>query len=170
MNVAILLAGPSLAKLTAAPDADLLIGVKRAALRFPCDWCVVLDIPCLRSDWFRQVDAEQYLTRRDYRPKYTTRPGVTCEEMELVYPPSTKAKHWNMFSSSASLVLAKFLGAKRIDVYGADFGQAENDAEFDGYRSPEARYTTDRWELERSVWDETTRLIGIEVTRHGLDG
>lgn len=168
MTTAILLAGPSLARLESAPDAELVIGVKRAAIRFPSDWCVVLDSPDLRAPWFADVTAPLLLTRREYRPKYTDRGGTDCEALQALLP--HKPTKWGCFSSSAALVLAKFLGAESIDVYGADFGMGDTLAEFDGFVSPEQRYTPDRWEFERHVWDATIDALSLKVVRHGIDG
>lgn len=172
MNIAILLSGPSLADLSDAPIADVTIGVKRAALRFSCDWIVVLDSPDLRSEWFAKVDAPLLLTRGEYRPKYTTLPGVDCEKLEQTFPhhPHLGGCRWGTFSSSAALVLAKHLGAKNVDVYGADFGQGKTLAEYDGFESPEKRYTPDRWEFEFGVWNATIEALKLKVVRHGLDG
>ena len=164
MHVAILLAGPSLANLDTAPVADLTIGAKRAALKFPCDWVIVLDRPDLRSDWFKRVTAPLLLTRREYRPHEATRPGLDCEGLTMPHMPT----RWGCFSSSAALALASHLGATRIDAYGADFGEGETQAEYDGYVSPEARYDANRWAFEIDCWNKTAEATGVKVTRHGF--
>ena len=166
MHAVILLAGPSLANLDTAPVADLTIGVKRAALRFPCDWCVVLDHPDLKSDWFANVTAPLLLTRREYRPAYTMRDGTDCETLYGLLP--HMPTKWACFSSSAALVLAAHLGAETVTAYGADFGESDTLAEFDGYESREKNYTPHRWQFERECWNATATALGLQVTRHGL--
>jgi hypothetical protein len=167
MNFTILLSGPSLRSLKALPVSDGTIAVKRAAMLFPADWLVILDIPDLQAPWVDSVQGEPHLlTRRDYRPKYTRRAGTDCETLEKFLPHMPTA--WGCFSSCAALVLAAALGAKTVDAWGADFGDGETLSEFDGFTSPEANYTPARWAHERQIWDRVIHALGIQVTRHGI--
>jgi hypothetical protein len=168
MTAAILLPGPSLASLDRVPSADLVIGVKRAAVRFPCHWCAILDSPDLRSTWCDElIGRPRLLTRAAYRPKYTALPGLNVEGLAEFCP--LRHDEW---TSTAALVLAGFLHAGRIDVYGADFGEGDKLEEFDGFRSPEANYSPQRWQRERAAWDAVADWLkqrGTEVWRRTGD-
>lgn len=171
MHIAIFLAGPSLATVGEPPAADLTIAVKRAATRYAADWLVVLDSPDLRANWMKDViGLPSLLTRGEYRPKYTTAPGINTEELEPAFPhhPHLGGTRWGCFSSAAALVLAAHLGATHITAYGADFGEGDTMTEFDGFESPEKNYSAERWHFEHTVWDATIAALSLEVTRHGF--
>lgn len=163
MNAAVLLPGPSLASLEALPAADVLIGVKRAATHWPCDWAIILDIPCLQQHCPALIGSPQLVTRAAYRPKYTTLAGLDVESLAGFCP-----VRCDEYTSTAALVLAGYLGAKQITAYGADFGTGESLAEFDGFTSLEANYTPERWARETAAWDRAAAWLsgrGVTVER-----
>jgi hypothetical protein len=164
LHAAILLPGPSLAQLEIVPrGVDVVIGVKRAAVRFVCDWAVVLDIPDLITYADRLIARPHLLTRAKYRPKYTSLPGTNFEELGD-YCPVLLVENGS-WASAASLALAGYLGAKRIDAYGADFN---SDREWDGHQSAEPNYTSERWARELKQWNAVADWLagrGVEVSR-----
>lgn len=171
MNIAVLLPGPSLARLGDLPNADLVIGVKRACLRFGCNWAVILDSPDLRCYGDRLIGRPKLLTRADYRPRFCALPGANVEGLYDYCPIRYPGSDGGWFTSTAALALAGWLHASRVDVYGADFGTAETLAEFDGFVSPEANYTASRWERERGVWNAVADWLrgkGVEVYERQL--
>lgn len=143
MRVALLCPGPSLAKLTSLPECDLSICVKRAALRFACDWVVILDSPALREFGAQIIGDPQLLTRSEYRPKYTRRGGLDLEALRCPH-------RFDQFTACAGLALAGHLGASHIDVYGADW---TNEPDFDGHRPAEMFRDQARWDRERQDWE-----------------
>ena len=159
MNCALLSPGPSLARLTKAPAADVTIAVKRAALPFGCDWLAILDSPALK-EYGGIAPAAQLLTRREYRPKYTVRPGLACEDL------ACPVLMFDLYTATAALALAGYLKATRVDVYGADWTDAPD---FDGHTPAESNRTPQRWALERGVWANVVGWLagkGCEVVRH----
>lgn len=70
---------------------------------------------------------------------------------------------WRSFSATAALIVAAHLGAKVIDVYGADW---TNQPDFDGKSinlAPHER-APERWKEERQIWD----AVGGYLTSQGI--
>lgn len=122
-----------------------------------------MDIPCLRAHAAGLLGQPHLVTRGDYRPRYTSLVGVNVEGV-MDYCPALDGQ----WTSTAALALAGFLHADHVDVYGADFGGGNTLAEFDGFVSPEANYTANRWERERAAWDKVSEWLsgrGVTVER-----
>jgi hypothetical protein len=163
MRAAVLLPGPSLACLCELPKADLVVGVKRAAIAFRCHHAVILDIPCLKAIDEKFIGSPSLMTRAAYRSRYTVAGGINVEALADFCP--LRCDEW---SSVASLGLAGLLHASRIDVYGADFGSGPTMAEYDGFTSPEANYSPERWAREWKAFEAVADWLrgrGCEVNR-----
>lgn len=160
MRAALLSLGPSLARLYEPPPANILIGVKKAAKAFRCDWACVLDSPSLLLLDTAFAGRPRLLTRRAYRPKYTQRDGLDVEAFDGFCP----VRH-DDYTACAALVLAGYLGATTIDCYGVDWTDAPD---FDGETPPEVNRTPTRWARERAQWDGIVTWLhgrGAEVRR-----
>ena len=65
-------------------------------------------------------------------------------------------------------VLAHYLGAKRVDVYGADW---TDEPDFDGVSVTGNRRDAERWRQERDIWHKLTAHLaerGTVVERIGV--
>lgn len=165
MRAVVLAPGPSLSLLDEMPADDVSIAIKRAAFYFPqCQWVAILDTPVLHAIDDQIPAGAKLLTRAEYRPKHTSRAGLDVEALEKWCPVPKIAE----FTATAALVLAGFLGAERVDVYGADWTQQPD---FDGHVDPEtmmARHP-DRWKREGKIWGDIVLWLshrGCEVVRH----
>lgn len=174
MNAALLCPGPSLAQ-AAVRDiylSDVLLGVNRSVTTFECDWWVFLD-------WQILIGNEMYPpTKPIGRPRiFTTQTAHEHAERHggadrMRYPlivediwKSYPQNGWTIYSATAALILAAHVGAKSIDVYGADWKPDAPD--FDGLQTSHNR-GEGRWESERAIWDTTCahlETLGISVRR-----
>lgn len=163
MHAVVLLAGPSLGRLSEIPTCDVSISGKRAGLAFACTWSVIIDSPALVEFGNKLAGNPLLLSRREYWPKYTDRPGLAVEELRL------PTSHYQTYTSAAALALAGYLGASTVDVYGADFGDSDVIAEFDGHIPDEHNYGENRWEREKDVWRRVVEwLSGRGCTVHRI--
>lgn len=163
MQICILCPGPSLADLTTPPTADLTIGVNRAVLKFACDWWAALDYQTFTRD--TPLGNPRLFTRAEYRHK-TARTGIDAEDLFGLLP--REKVNWPLYTSTASLLLAAYLGAKQIDVYGADW--TLNSGDFDGVTPGDSRRNEHRWAVEMVIWSRLTNWLdehGTTVKRHG---
>jgi len=176
MNAILLCPGPSLAEYQ-PQTADLTVGVNRAACFSPCDVWVAGDPPLIQQQHEWVIGAPELITSTDGLHVYQTFPrdfGVPlwrgacrCWTEMLGYCPH--ALDWVMFSATAALIYCGWRGARRIDVYGADWKPLA--ADFDGVQAGKNR-SMDRFTLESNIWQN--RLVpwlatrGVEVLRHSL--
>jgi hypothetical protein len=119
----------------------------------------MLDSPDLQRWGDALIGRPRMLTRAAYRPKYTVLPGMNVEGLGEFCP--LRHDEW---TSTSSLVLAGFLHADRVDVFGADFGEGPSLEEFDGFRPAEANYSPARWDRERAAWDAVVEWLGKRGT------
>lgn len=158
MHVTVLCPGPSLVR-TFAGFGGLTIGVNRAAIAYGCDWWAALDSPLI-------IDGEQpsgsprlFTSRETFdrlvrnRSPWADRMGAVADDL---LPPE-----WRIFTAPAALALAAYLGATRIDVYGADWTDA---ADFDGV-TPTSDRSTARWAREIPIWAAVVEWLGVRGTR-----
>lgn len=74
-------------------------------------------------------------------------------------------RSWMGWSQEAALVLCHTLGAKEVDVYGADWTNAPT---FDGVKHKRDQHDDARWNDERPAWDTVTAYLsdrGMKITR-----
>lgn len=165
MNAAIICPGPSVSKTFDDDFAGLRIAVNRAALWYASDVWAANDFPliCEISDdvkgnprlWCNHDTVTSLLRRGNCWGK-----GATAFS-SLVYP----VPAWHLYTAPAALVVAAFLGADRIEVFGADW-TSEPDA--DGKTPPSCRRTEGRWRQERSIWEGIVACLkerGVRVER-----
>lgn len=134
-DVAILCSGPSFSAFLSRPcKHDLYIGVNRTVEAFVCDWWVFNDhqalsffsplrssekrplrLFCGRATHQRAID-RRLVQFADYAWTYFEECDTTCRSDH----------HWQMFSMTAAMVLADYLGAKRVTIYGCDW-KGKND-------------------------------------------
>lgn len=163
MKAVLLSLGPSL-NLYDGDFDGVVIGVKRVATVFACDWWVCLDSPALERDGEIVRGNPKLLTRTDYRPKYSTREGQTVEELAKWHGADV-----GKYTATAALALTGWLGVETVEVYGADW---TNEPDFDGNLEPDVNRSEDRWEKEIRIWNRVKARLAmmgtevIEVGRH----
>lgn len=164
MQIGILCPGPSLASIDSLPTCDLSIAVNRAALRFACDWWAALDSQTFTRDESSIKGDPKLFTRAEYRHK-TKRGGMDLEELDGLLP--RNRINYPLFTLPSSMVLAAWLGAKAIDIYGCDWTNAPD---FDGIKPSDSRRNEHRWSAESVLFGRVQDWLlglGITVTRHG---
>jgi hypothetical protein len=165
MTAALLSCGPSLALYPGRDAFDVVIAVNRAVLVGGYTWWSVGDIltvgrlypslPYAPLIWTHTETMRQVIGRFGWVD------GKTYHRDEI-------NARWSMFSATAGLMLAKKLGAERVECYGCDMAGEQN---WDGTAEPTANRTEQRWERERVIWEKTRNLVeefGVEVIRHGF--
>jgi hypothetical protein len=172
MNVAIACPGPSLSAVTQADlnGYDAVIAVNRAALHVEATCWAVLDYPLIRDDRATVLGNPILLTHsttwQDIRRKVPRFPAVVMlEDVEAWY-----GQKYERRTTPAAMLLAGYLGASRIDLYGDDKTPAPD---YDGFQTAEtglARLPS-RWASEQKDCDAITAFLkrgGCEVVRHVL--
>lgn len=169
----ILCPGPSLANFIASgkPQAlgEIRIGVNRAAEAVACSWMVAADAEAAAA--FEPIGTPALFTTEQSAKrltigslaKYTT--VLTFDEVGR--RTSCPAQHgWRRFSLLAAMVLAEYLYARRIEVYGTDWNGEED---WDGTIPLNPNRTEHRWQQEQAGFDRVTdwlrRYREIAVTR-----
>lgn len=175
MNVAILSAGPCLIQ-TFDPDTrhDLRIGVNRAAGVIPCDWwsCgdgqtfrehVPIGLPVLFT-----MDHQDGQLRADNRVKERV-----ARHRVVVWGDCNRALDglpacWSNWSITASLALAVWQGAKRVDVHGHYYdGEDEtNCTDVSGKRLDKRKETRPRVIADWRQMVSWANKQGITVEEH----
>ena len=169
MRVALLSAGPSLSS-SFHPDAaphDVRIGVNTAASLFACDWWSCADqhrfaeIEPVGTPRLFTIDAEYH--------KMQSRNGDKVAKFEVqgwksVFADVSAPSIWQNFSATSALVLARWLGATHLDVYGVDMTGVTCCA--GETMAPQRKQS--RWERERDLWAEIVNWLPFPVVRHGV--
>lgn len=171
MRATILCPGPSLAR---APrqdiySADITIGVNRAATAFEVDWWAFFDACIYLNN--RPIGAPNIYTSAISQRAIgdLKAPELMIGDTLMEFFPIRLG--WTMYTATASLILAAHLGAKRIDVYGADWTADAED--FDGVYPDGAARSAFRFARESEVWLATTthlESLGITTKRITLNG
>jgi hypothetical protein len=167
MRAALLSCGPSLSAFTTRDAFDVVIAVNKA-VTLPgagVTWWSVGDVltvgrlyptlPYAPLIWTHTETMRQVIGRFGWVD------GKTYHRDEI-------NARWSMFSATAGLMLAKELGAERVECFGCDMTGEQN---WDGTEEPTANRTEQRWERERVIWEKTRNLVeefGVEVVRHGF--
>lgn len=158
MRVALLCPGPSLATWPVETFAayDLRMAVNRAILYAPCEAWTALDwkTVCRHSDprpciLFTDKDCADTL-----RSKW-----ARYGEFDVRIRPRR-----GVYSAINALHNCADLGARTIDVYGADW---TTEPDFDGRDIPGTIRDANRWAGERAQWDEAIAQLQLEVKRLG---
>src|SRR5437016_5928842 len=128
MRAVILCPGPSLAALPAAvwpAGAGVIIGVNRAAAYRACGWWAFVDSPVFAAvkpaglpRVFTTAESLRTLSKGDHRARLMAHAPMALDAAALRFQLSLG---WSIYSAPAALCLAAFLGATKIDVYGADW-------------------------------------------------
>lgn len=163
MRAAILCPGPSLQHyLYARPDYDVTVGVNRAVTVARCQWWSCTDWEPFT--WFTPIEGTApvkfapEINRRRYlyhvgipeaehgKPEHC-KGWLLHEEIAYGARPTTcpRKGKWRCFSSLSALVLAEWLGATEIVMYGADMIGGDD---FDGPPAYRATRTDYRWQNE----------------------
>lgn len=160
MKAVVLCPGPSLADLKSLPQSDVSIGVNRAVLAHHCDWLVAGDYPFLREYDFGYT-LKLFTSRATKVPRPERFSQVLHnEDLSFPQPPA-----WRSKSVTLALVLAAYLGATQIDLFGADMaGTADWDGheyQMRGYPPGQAQRdrSPQRWDLERVLLSETIQML-----------
>jgi len=106
-------------------------------------------------------------TRGSLRSRQHPLAARVCYIAEDLWQFCPSSLSWTLFSATAALILASYIGAQQVLVYGADF--AADQPDYDGVNIAENR-TAERFKLERGVWQkvmEWLALRGVEVKRIG---
>lgn len=175
MTTAILCPGPSLANVTQSDVAhyDLRIGVNRAAILLECDVFAALDYPTIRDNR-AAIKGNPALMTDDTTYRDTLKFGafpqlIRFEDVAAMYPEKFVKR-----TMPAALLLAAYLSATYIDIYGDD---KTPEPDFDGYATDETMKFRDakRWESEKKDCDAIcawlssrgvpVRHVGIEVIK-----
>lgn len=147
---AVLCPGPSLAKCPPL-DAEVTIGVNRAAAFCSCDVWAALDSPLIHSRGHEIIGRPTLFTRRqsfDSLARHGDGWGDASRAVCYAEDLSCPVARWDLYTMTAALVLAKHMGAATVNVYGCDWTDAPD---WDGTAAGENRAET-RWELERSIY------------------
>lgn len=172
-TVAIVSSGPSLARFTPGEvTADLVVGVNRAATRFPCDWWSALDAQSIERHRFDGDDPvigfPAVLTMSSSIPELNGKcPQVTKRHEQWLWIETLRDREhpphlWDQFSCPAALVLAVHLGATDIITFGVDL---VGDRDFTG--ATNGRWDERRWAKERHSWrvvNEWAAARGVRVS------
>ena len=165
MKAIILSPGASLAHYTPQP-ADLVLGVNRAAVGFPCDVWVAGDLPLIHRIYEQVIGSPllvSYSVSLDnLRDRNWVWRGETFAWTRLadayLHP---SIVNWPWCSFTAAIVYAAWRGAATIDVYGADW---KGTADFDGVEAGKNR-TDARWKEEQSIFAALQKVLGDKGIR-----
>jgi hypothetical protein len=165
MNARVLCPGPSLACYAPEDFAGLLIGINRASIAHRTDVWACGDYPAVAEFGPAVLGSPLLLTAASTdaatRCRGFTWPGQIFEFERLQsFIASSDALDWPFLTFSIAIVYAAFRGAKRIDVYGADWEGAED---FDGKLAGLNRSPA-RWQAERGLFAR----LKIEMDRRGI--
>ena len=166
MTIAVLCPGPSLRGFLAQPAAaDCFIGVNHAAEDWPCHYWAVNDAEAMvaYNPMARAVKGggrelptaftsqQAFVRQKDSLTKKGC-PAALLHESIPTHCPSDR--QWNRFTMTAALVLAEYIGAAVIRLYGCD--QQGGDYFKPGIY-PTAEVCAGRWASEKAVY---SRVLG----------
>lgn len=149
MRVALLSCGPWGCHYNAG-EYDLAIGVNRTPLTTPVDWWCFGDAEAWW--WYSDKIVCQPKICTNANAAFRCRPEL--QQRASILWESFDAPHrlrWNVFSATAAIVLAKHLGASRLDCFGTVSLEP---------RPGEAQ----RWITEREIWNLTAAWSGLPIT------
>lgn len=166
MIAAVLCPGPSLREFDGnAGQYDVVIGVNRAAAAYLCDYYVALDA---RSYEMGKPLGEPVIVTvaHAWAELLNKHPGLSGRR-SMVYSDAGKdiKSTFGAFSSTAALVLARYLGANLVHVFGADMGGVQD---YDGWTDERNRRDAMRWAKESRQWEALTgelAALGTTVIR-----
>lgn len=180
MTITLLCPGPSLEKF---PGSDTVkIGVNRAAVMRPCDWWCASDYPLIRD--YDPIGKPRLFTNENKvnRPERFSE-ILFKEQIWKLWPSLPENGPWSLFTAPSALILAAYLGATDIQVWGCDFkGTSDADGhqyQWDGIEAWRTRFEGD-WsqapagsDALRAVecWHKTVAWLeskNIRTTRNGL--
>lgn len=165
MNTVLLCPGPSLARYQPIGTPVVTVGVNRAATLHRCDVWAATDWPLIvRTRPLGQPILFTITATRDaLARKQQTWPWLVVTHDGIAGRTVCNRLHpWTRFTATAALAYLAWLGATRIDVYGADMHGTQD---WDGEHAGEYRTDT-RWAEERAIWDRTVADINAKVIRH----
>ena len=163
MNATLLCPGPSLAKYSPDKRSGWVVGVNRAAILHECDVWAATDLPLIKhtmplgTPTLLTIDATRDSLHRRGKPwpwLVITHTGIAGETV------TNKQHPWTRYTATAALQYLKWIGATRVDVYGADWSGT---LDWDGASAGERR-TDERWAEERAIWDSVA--VDMDVVRH----
>lgn len=172
MTAHVLCPGPSLGRWpdSSLVDADEILGVNRAVHRVRCTRFVFKDIhPPIESPPVYSVGkvtiaaTEAHCRRR--RAVATDEAVLTFEQIEATYPVD-RDNDWQKWTSIGAIVVAAYLGATDICVYGMD--RAADAPDWDGVQLASNRRTADRFADEAKIFRHIAGWLsdrGIGVRR-----
>jgi hypothetical protein len=172
LRVALLSAGPSLLRtFNDSLSFDHRIGVNRAAERFPCDWWSVGDWQAIVGEGMEAlhpIGEPRIFTMDDSANTVSKlRPELTLHGWKHLCSDFNAPDGWSTWSSTAAVMLARYLNATTLDVYGVDMaGHADVSGRVGGR-------SDDRWNRERPAWEAVVgwiRAQGVRVTIHQPTG
>jgi len=164
MRAAVLCPGPSLAAFADRGGYDLRIGVNRAVGLYRCDYWAMLDQRTweLVNPVGRPViicDRGHYVHLRARYPTARHHHNLAVETIAETLP--HKPVKWHTWSMTAAIAAAHFLGARTIEVWGADWSGADD---FDDYHDEFQNRTDERWARERKLFCEIQLWLGTAGT------
>jgi hypothetical protein len=170
MKAAVLCPGPSAYTFPGRDGYDMVIGVNRAAGLAPCDYWVMLDgvqvwkisAPVGRPKIICGHPSHLDLWRNI--PEAREHGWFDIQECIQTLPEAPIT--WAVFSATAAIVTAIHLGAKSVDIWGADMKGIED---FDGLNMPGMYARSEmRWQKEARILHELTEHFaakGITIQR-----
>lgn len=167
MKTALLCPGPSLSRYLGREGYDLVIGVNRAAEKHPVDIWVAHDVQRIRDSAPGVIGSPLLVVATETWGVIDAENGWRGRMIEqTAYLEAVPhAFGWTSFSATSALVCAFWRGAKRIDLYGADW---KGKLDWDGVAAGLNRADS-RWEWESSMMLNVLfpylRERGCEVNR-----
>ncbi len=176
MKALILCPGPSLRAYLANPvGGDVVIAVNRAAEAVAADWLCAIDADALLG--FRPEGRPRIFTTAQSMTRFRSeQPGRASKfsmlSFEALYHQLAipRAPRWDMFSATAALVLAHWLGASEIEIFGCDW-RGENDWDGTPPGRPGSR-SISRWKSEQHKFHHIASALsrlGCTIRRHTLE-
>lgn len=169
-RAAVLCPGLSLPRYETATEAyDVVIGVNRVVIAYPCQYWVCLDSWTYKDMVPDTLGLPTIVCRQAIREQIEEmHNGMRLVNLAFLDPDdidlASEPAKWPQFGATISVALAVSLGAKRIDCYGIDL-QGRKD--FDGYEDRRQRRSPGRWRVERRIFETFLPWLesrGVEVS------
>ena len=168
MTAGVLCPGPSLARQLPEPgEFALTIGVNRAVQFARCDYWAMLDGHTFGIVTRILGSPKLICTHGTFARLARKKPAARA----LGYLDTDKISlrddmaPWRKWGMTTGIAAAAHLGAKRIEVRGADW---DGTTDFDGYRDQHQSRTPERWERERGDFEALRKVLagrGVRVER-----